>query len=368
MRVLVACDSIGSMTSAAAGEAIARGWLRTSPDAQLAVVPMGEAGAGFAQAMADQWQAEVAVATGGGSEIATCVRSDGDLLVGAEGPALRHDGSSPGSGVNKGINRTGSSAPFGQVVADEVRRRRPDRLVLDLAGLDTHDAGAGLLAALGAVADVDLTAGVAGLADLTTLDLEPVRDLLVGVELIAVVPSGEQSQHLLGLRGITSLKGREADTDPAVMLAIDSSIEKLASLAGPEAAALPGAGACGGVAWAVAALGGRIATAVEVCAEQAGLGATLEQADLVITGAGVYDFASRGGGVMQHVADRAQRVMRPCVALAGEVVIGAREMRTMGIESAHPVRPTRGTIAGGGDVTADELTALAERVARSWLW
>lgn len=368
MRVLVAADSIGSMTSAAAGEAIAHGWLRTSPDAQLAVVPMGEAGAGFAQAMADQWQVEVAVATGAGGEIATCVRSAGDLLVGAEGPALRRDGSTPGSGLAKGINTAGSSAPFGDVVAEELRRRRPDRLVLDLAGLDTHDAGAGLLAALGATADVDLSAGVAGLAGLTSIDTEAVRDLLVGVELIAVVPSAERSQHLLGLRGITSLKGREADADPAQMIAVDSSIEKLASLVGPEAAGLAGAGACGGVAWAIAALGGRIATAVEVCAEQANLGATLEQADLVLTGAGVYDFASRGGGVMQYVADQAQRVMRPCVALAGEVVIGGREMRTMGIESAHPVHPTRGTVAGGGDVTPDELTALAERVARSWLW
>lgn len=362
MRVLVATDSIGSMSSAAAGGAIAGGWLRTAPDAQLAVVPMGEAGAGFAQAMADQWDVEVAVATGDGSEIATCVRGERDLLIGAEGPAQRHDPAA------KGLNTTGSSAGFGEVVADQVRQRRPDRLLLDLAGLDTHDAGAGLLGALGATADVDLTAGVAGLADLTTLDLGPVRDLLVGVDLVAVVPTAELGQHLLGLRGITSLKGREADTDPAVMLAVDSSIERLAALAGPDAAGLPGAGACGGVAWAIAALGGRIVTAEQACAEQAGFDTTIEQADLVLTGSTVYDFASRGGGVMQYVAERAQQVMRPCIALAGEVVIGGREMRTMGIESAYPVHHTVGDVATGGDIGLDELAALAERVANSWLW
>lgn len=368
MRVLVATDSIGSLTSAAAGEAIARGWARTAPDAQFAVVPIGEAGRGFCQALADQWQSDLEVATSeseGGSEIATCVRSERSLAVGAEGPTLRHpDGPLP----PRGINRTGSSAAFGEVVAAELRRRRPDRLLLDLAGLDTHDAGAGLLGALGAVADVDLTAGVAGLAELTAIDISAVRDLLVGVELIGVVPSSQRDQHLLGLRGITSLKGREADTDPAQMLAVDATLERLVALVNPEAAALGGAGACGGAGWAVAALGGRIATAVEVCAEEAGLAQTLELADLVVTGSGVYDFASRGGGVMQFIADRAQGSMRPCVALAGEVVIGGREMRTMGIESAYPVHQNQRGAVAGGDVSAEELAALAERVANSWLW
>jgi glycerate kinase len=63
----------------------------------------------------------------------------------------------------------------------------------------------------------------------------------------------------------------------------------------------------------------------------------------------------------------AQEHLAPCIAVAGEVLIGSRELRTMGIESAYAVRDgTAG--AAGGDVTEIELMALARRVGRSWRW
>jgi glycerate kinase len=50
------------------------------------------------------------------------------------------------------------------------------------------------------------------------------------------------------------------------------------------------------------------------------------------------------------------------------VLIGGREMRTMGVESAYPVRESSMDRPAGGDVTADELAAVVGRVARSWQW
>ena len=50
MRVLVATDTIGSLSSARAGALVATGW----PGAEVTVVSLGEAGAGFVQALADQ--------------------------------------------------------------------------------------------------------------------------------------------------------------------------------------------------------------------------------------------------------------------------------------------------------------------------
>ena len=50
MRILVATDSIGAMPSRKAGEVIAAGW---RPGAEVAVLPIGEAGAGFVAAYAD---------------------------------------------------------------------------------------------------------------------------------------------------------------------------------------------------------------------------------------------------------------------------------------------------------------------------
>ena len=50
--------------------------------------------------------------------------------------------------------------------------------MVDLAGLWVHDAGAGMLAALGAVGDRPLDQGVDGLGGLSALDLTPARALL----------------------------------------------------------------------------------------------------------------------------------------------------------------------------------------------
>ena len=54
--------------------------------------------------------------------------------------------------------------------------------------------------------------------------------------------------------------------------------------------------------------------------------------------------------------EAAAAVLAPCVVVAGEVLIGSREMRTMGIDAAYAV---------GAD---GDLAATARRVARSWTW
>ena len=112
------------------------------------------------------------------------------------------------------------------------------------------------------------------------------------------------------------------------------------------------------------ALGGRLTSGPELA-----LGGITGPVDLVVTGCSVFDFAHRGGGVVAAAAALAGRLLAPCVVVAGEVLIGAREMRTMGIEAAYAVHePVAGGREGGGLVTADELAATAARVARTWRW
>jgi glycerate kinase len=365
MRVLVATDQIGALSSGQAGQAIATGWASAQTDSQLAVVSLGESGSGFTRAVAEQLGAEVElVSEPGGTALMSQVVGSDVAVVAAE----------PLEPVPpRGLDPAATSAPVGYAVAEVLRSRRPHRLYLDLGGLHCHDAGAGLLGALGATADRPLDEGYAGLAGITRLDLTAVRELVADTELIAVVSSDQVGQHLLGLRGITSLRGREVDADPADMLAADATLERLAALADPQASALPGAGAAGGAAYAIAALGGRITTGPAAAAQLVGLTATMNVAELVVTGSSAFDFGSRGGGVVQYVAQMAQHATRPCIALAGTVVIGSREMRTMGVEAAYPVRSgdpadVLSDHPRGLDVTAEQLTHLAARIAGSWQW
>jgi glycerate kinase len=71
--------------------------------------------------------------------------------------------------------------------------------------------------------------------------------------------------------------------------------------------------------------------------------------------------------VVAAAAELAATSLSPCVLIAGEVVVGAREMRAMGIEAAYAVRESTLT-EPTGEVTEEELRDTAQRVARSWRW
>ena len=79
--------------------------------------------------------------------------------------------------------------------------------------------------------------------------------------------------------------------------------------------------------------------------------------DLVVTGLGVLDWRALRDSPLVAAAQGAARAGVPCVALAGEVLAGRRELGAIGVDAAHAV---------DGPVDAGSLAALAERVASRW--
>lgn len=350
MRIIVISDAIGTLSSALAGRVLAQGW----PEAEVQVVPAGAAGAGFLRATADLLGAEPLSAAVDGAVVTSAVVPGRAVLAVESTNRPEH-----------GLPLDASSAPLGVALAG-LLDARPRQVHLDLAGLAVFDGGAGLLGAMGARADVPLDEGVAGLHGLGVLDLDPVRALLGDTELIGVVPADELGQPLLGLRGITSRHGRPAGLDAEVLLRTDADLERLATVAARELAAAPGAGACGGSGLAVLALGGRLTTGPAAALDAGGVAASARP-DLVVTGCSVFDFAHRGGEVVAAAATLAADALAPCVVVAGEVLIGLREMRTLGIEAAYAVRESTAD-APAADVEPTDLAATARRVGRSWTW
>jgi glycerate kinase len=146
------------------------------------------------------------------------------------------------------------------------------------------------------------------------------------------------------------------------MLAVDAALERFAKTIAPAQASRPGAGAGGGVGFALLALGAGLSSGPRLLLS----GRPEWRPDLVVSGCEVFDFARRGGGVISEAARLAASAVCPCVVLAGEVLIGAREMRTMGVEAACAVRG--GARREATPVAEADLAALARRVARSWHW
>lgn len=89
---------------------------------------------------------------------------------------------------------------------------------------------------------------------------------------------------------------------------------------GVDVTVLPGAGAAGGLAGGLAAIGGQLLDGFALVADELELDETVEGADLVITGEGFLDEASFDGKVVGGVAELARDLGVPVVAIVGEEV------------------------------------------------
>lgn len=170
---------------------------------------------------------------------------------------------------------------------------------------------------------------------------------------------------LLGLRGATNVYGPQKGVSEDRKHHVDAQLERLVDLVDRRLAERPGTGAAGGLGFALLALGATRVGGVDVVADAVGLVRKAAASDIVVTGEGAFDFSSRSGKVPYGVASIAAGAIRPCIALAGQVLVGSREMRALGIESAYSMVDLVGPEVSFAE-PAQSLTLLAERVARTW--
>jgi len=354
MRVLVAPDKFaGTLTAVEAAAAIADGWRRQAPVDELDLLPMSDGGPGFVDVLA--------AALGGSLEPVVVRGPFGDPVPAAM--LLVGDTAYVESAQACGLHLTGgqdaelaSTYGVGELVV-AAREAGARTVVVGLGGSGTNDGGAGLLSALGATADRPLDGGVAGLPGITRVDLpDP------GVTLLA---ASDVDSQLTGLFGATKTFGPQKGIPEERLPAVDGVLEELARAAGARTSLEKGAGAAGGLGYALLLLGATRRPGIELVAEATDLPGRARRADLVVTGEGAFDFSSRAGKVPYGVAAVAAEAIRPCVALAGQVLVGSREMRALGIESAYSLVELVGEERAFAD-PAGALADLAARVARTW--
>ncbi|MGZ4448977.1 MAG: glycerate kinase family protein [Nocardioides sp.] len=354
MRVLVAPDKFaGTLTAVEAAEAVATGWRRRAPGDELDLAPMSDGGPGFVdvlhQALGGELLAVTVSGPTGEPTPATVLLADGTAYVeSAQACGLHLTG---GAGAE-----TATTRGVGDLVLAAVGAGAR-RVVVGLGGSGTNDGGAGLLAALGASADRPLDRGAAGLAGVTQVHL-PRLD----VELVA---ASDVDSPLTGLFGATKTFGPQKGLAEDRLPVVDGWLEELAVAVGRRTSLEKGAGAAGGLGFALLALGAAREPGIGLVAGAVRLAERARAADLVVTGEGAFDFSSRSGKVPYGVAEVAAEAVRPCVALAGRVLVGSREMRALGVESAYAMIDLVGEERSFAD-PAGALADLAERVARTW--
>lgn len=166
------------------------------------------------------------------------------------------------------------------------------------------------------------------------------RERVAGVELVAAI---DVRAPLLGMFGAARTFGPQKGMDDEQIWRVDRLLDGFVDAVCGSApsqrrtAEVEGAGAAGGLGFALAVLGAVLVPGTQVVLDAIGIDAHVAAADLVVTGEGAYDITSRSGKTVFGVAEAAARQARPCIVLAGRVDVGAREMRAMGVESAYAV-------------------------------
>jgi glycerate kinase len=363
VRVLVAPDKFaGTLSAVEAARAIAEGWQRRAPGDEVDLAPMSDGGPGFVDVLHAALGGDLVslTVTGpyGDPVPAAVLLSGGTAYVeGAQACGLHL------TPVDRREPERATTYGVGQLVGAAVDAGA-ERVVVGLGGSGTNDGGAGLLAALGATGTPEgvLTGGPASLADLGGIDLSVAVARCEGVEIVA---ASDVDNPLLGLIGATNVYGPQKGVPADRLLPVDAALERLAVATDKRLALAKGAGAAGGLGFALMLLGASRVPGIALVAEAVELPRRAREAELVITGEGAFDFSSRSGKVPYGVAGVAAEAIRPCIALAGRVLVGSREMRALGVESAYAVVDLVGEDAALGD-PAGSLAALAQRVARSW--
>jgi glycerate kinase len=373
--VLIAPDAFGGTLSAPeAAAAIARGWQRTAPDDSLDLVPLADGGPGFLDVLQVGLGGELVrlTVTGptGAPTRAAVLRVGARAYVESAQACGLHllapEGRDPTVTTTYGVGELVAAA-----VAGGARQ-----VVVGLGGSGTDDAGAGLLAALGARAAGEsgqeltdrLRGGGLGLREVASVDLGPARERLTEVSLVAAT---DVDSPLLGPRGASQGFAAQKGATPGQVVALEQSLAAFAHAVGrrpdgKDPAVALGAGAAGGLGYALIALGGHRAAGIGTVMQAVGLRERVADADLVVTGEGCFDWQSLRGKVVAGVAGLALERALPCLVLAGRVEVGRREYAPLGICASYAVEegPAHRPVERTG--AADRLAALAERTARTW--
>jgi glycerate kinase len=374
LRVVVAPDKFkGSLDAAGVAAALAAGVRDIVPHADCVVIPMADGGDGTVEAfLASGASARTVRVTGplGDPVDATYARDGATAIVemaAASGLALLGERLAARRATTRGT---------GELLRDALDQGAT-RIVLGIGGSATTDGGVGALAALGARFLNDAgdaleptPEALARLArvDLSGLDSRLRPDASSGRPQVDLAIACDVDNPLLGPSGAAAVYGPQKGASPADVAFLDGVLARLAdamtAATGRDVRALPGAGAAGGLGWALAsACGARLERGVALVAQVRGLADALRGARWCFTGEGRIDAQTLHGKVVDGVAALARDAGVPVIAFGGSVDLAAElELRARGVRCV-PIAPGPMTLHDAMRDAAANLRASAARVA-----
>ena len=333
MRVVCAFDSFkGGMSAPEACAAAARGVERLEPRPSVIHCPMADGGEGFAEALS--------IAGCGHTET---VRVTGPLFTPVDAALVWLDGGKTAiveSAQACGLcliprDRRNPGAASTRGVGELLRRADQagvERIIVGLGGSGTNDGGIGLLSAWGW-----------RFLDGNGHELPPVGDSLSAIRTIVpgdrpvapVFAACDVKNPLHGPSGAAHVYARQKGASDADIERLDAGLANYgriaSSLLGNDVTQCPGAGAAGGLGFALLAFfKATFRPGAEVVIDVSGLRRHLDGADLCLTGEGRTDAQTLNGKLPAAVMEACRDKGVPCVCLSGCLGTGWRDLYSTG--------------------------------------
>jgi glycerate 2-kinase len=323
--VVIAPDSFkGSLSAHEVANAMARGIIQVFPEAVVQLCPMADGGEGTLDAM---------IANGG--------KKATHHICGADGQAKSTfiGITSNGNGVVESAGIVGLTEPCVAMTPVEERTTygigEAIRACLDagrktiyvaLGGTSTNDGGAGMLAALGArLLDAHgnvVPAQPKNFQNIARIDLSHLDQRLASVRIIGM---SDVANPLCGANGATAVFGPQKGVANDQIDILDSRLAHFADLVegatGVLSRHVEGAGAAGGLGFALLSVGAELRSGAVLVANEVGLPAMLDGADWLITGEGRSDMQTLAGKAPAVAARFARSAGVPATLLSGSIAI-----------------------------------------------
>lgn len=297
MHVVVCPDKFaGTLSADAAAAAIALGWLDVRPDDDVVTIPLADGGPGFLDVLhsgLDGVLHRVTVQDPRGRPVAAQWLQVGDT---AYVEAAQANGLHLLAETERDPSVT-HSAGVGELIA-AAADRGVRRIIVGLGGSATNDGGRAAI------------------------------EVLAGKELPELLVATDVEAPLLGSHGSTYGYALQKGARPEDLPGLEERMQEWA-LRGPDLVDSPGAGAAGGLGFALMLLGGRRVSGVASVIDALDLGQRIDGADLLITGEGRFDWQSLQGKVIGGLLARAEDT--PVVVVAGQVDVDDSPVPTISL-------------------------------------
>jgi glycerate kinase len=370
-RVVIAPDKFkGSLTAGQAARAMALGVKRANPELTTVECPVADGGDGTLDTAVAAGFERVPVYAEGptGQVVLTAYARSGKTAV-VEMAEICGLQRLPG-GTTAPV--TASSYGLGQVVWQALEHGCSD-IVIGVGGSASTDGGAGFLAALGAIARDEhgarLDRGGRHIGSAAQLDLTGLHPEIASATLTIAV---DVDNPLYGPLGAAHVYAPQKGADARQVSELDGALQVWADVVeratGKDYRTAAGAGAAGGVGFAaMAVLGARMRSGIEVILDLIELDRHLLGACAAITGEGSLDHQSLRGKAAVGVSRRAGAHGIPTFAVSGVSTLDPVEVESAGLAGVYALSDIEPDRERSIRRAAELLASATERLTREWL-